>query len=185
MTPSEAPLLAGAAPELPVVAWCELTQGGQIAYFDGRPMVMPGPVGNDCHPHAMTQHAPAQATIAAQAAEIERLKRERDALLKDEASEPYAWFRQDGSETGVLTLRKDFESHAANYPHMRFTPVWSTPRKSIKAKQVADVEEVMRLADRMMRASWAEGDRGTDFEAAREAFRAAISAPTPQQEQSR
>lgn len=32
------------------VAWCALTAAGQIAYFDGKPMVMPGPAGNDCHP---------------------------------------------------------------------------------------------------------------------------------------
>ena len=31
------------------VAWCELTPAGKIAYFDGRPMVMPGPVGNEYH----------------------------------------------------------------------------------------------------------------------------------------
>jgi hypothetical protein len=39
------------------VAWCELTPNGQIAYFDGKPMVMPGPVGNDCHPHPLYTHA--------------------------------------------------------------------------------------------------------------------------------
>jgi hypothetical protein len=27
-----------------------LTPSGQIAYFDGKPMVMPGPVGNEHHP---------------------------------------------------------------------------------------------------------------------------------------
>jgi hypothetical protein len=32
------------------VAWCHLNGDGQIAYFDGKPMVMPGPVGNECHP---------------------------------------------------------------------------------------------------------------------------------------
>lgn len=32
------------------VAWCQLTKAGTIAYFDGKPMVMPGTVGNDCHP---------------------------------------------------------------------------------------------------------------------------------------
>lgn len=41
------------APAGQPVAWCELTAGGQIAYFDGKPMVMPGPVGNDCHPHPL------------------------------------------------------------------------------------------------------------------------------------
>lgn len=38
----------GSASQEPV-AWCELTPSGQIAYFDGKPMIMPGPVGNDCH----------------------------------------------------------------------------------------------------------------------------------------
>jgi hypothetical protein len=31
------------------VGWCALTPSGQIAYFDGKPMVMPGPVGNEHH----------------------------------------------------------------------------------------------------------------------------------------
>ena len=31
------------------VAWCALMPNGKIAYFDGRPMVMPGPVGNEHH----------------------------------------------------------------------------------------------------------------------------------------
>jgi hypothetical protein len=42
------------------VAWCELTPAGKIAYFDGRPMVMPGPVGNDCHTTPLYAHHPAQ-----------------------------------------------------------------------------------------------------------------------------
>jgi len=42
--------------------------------------------------------------------------------------EPYAWFWTDGSESGVLTLRQDFETHRAQYPNMRFTPVWAVPR---------------------------------------------------------
>lgn len=37
-----------------VVAWCALTSGGKsIAYFDGKPMVMCGPVGNEHHPVAL------------------------------------------------------------------------------------------------------------------------------------
>lgn len=32
------------------VAFCQLTKSGKIAYFDGKPMVMPGTVGNECHP---------------------------------------------------------------------------------------------------------------------------------------
>lgn len=37
-----------------VVAWCALTLGGKsIAYFDGKPMVMCGPVGNEHHPVAL------------------------------------------------------------------------------------------------------------------------------------
>jgi hypothetical protein len=31
------------------VAWCSLTPSGKIAHFDGRPMVMIGPVGNEHH----------------------------------------------------------------------------------------------------------------------------------------
>lgn len=32
------------------VAWCALNAAGGIAYFDGKPMVMPGKVGNEHHP---------------------------------------------------------------------------------------------------------------------------------------
>lgn len=39
--------------QLEPVAFCELTQSGKIAYFDGRPMVMPGTVCNSIHPHAL------------------------------------------------------------------------------------------------------------------------------------
>lgn len=32
------------------VAWCQLFLGGRsIAYFDGKPIIMTGKVGNDCH----------------------------------------------------------------------------------------------------------------------------------------
>lgn len=37
------------APEPEPVAWCELTPNGSIIYFDGKPMIMVGPVGNECH----------------------------------------------------------------------------------------------------------------------------------------
>lgn len=65
--------LAAPAPQAAPVAWCELTEGGQIAYFDGKPMVMPGPVGNDCHPHPLYLGA-AQASAPAHAALIRRLE---------------------------------------------------------------------------------------------------------------
>ena len=32
------------------IAWCELSLDGKhIAYFDGKPVIMVGPIGNDCH----------------------------------------------------------------------------------------------------------------------------------------
>lgn len=52
------------------VAWAELTASGRIAYFDGRPMVMFGPVGNEHHPVALY---PATA-ITAMEGEVERLR---------------------------------------------------------------------------------------------------------------
>jgi hypothetical protein len=53
---SALPVVRAAAPsaqpeaQAEPVAWCALTASGRIAYFDGKPMVMPGPVGNDLHP---------------------------------------------------------------------------------------------------------------------------------------
>jgi hypothetical protein len=41
-----------------VVAWCALTPSGKIAHFDGKPMVMVGPVGNDLHPTPLTLATP-------------------------------------------------------------------------------------------------------------------------------
>lgn len=38
-----------AQPEPEPVAWCELTPNGSISYFDGKPMIMVGPVGNEHH----------------------------------------------------------------------------------------------------------------------------------------
>lgn len=43
------------------VAWCSLTPNGQIAYFDGRPMIMTGRVGNEHHPVPLFTRPPAQA----------------------------------------------------------------------------------------------------------------------------
>lgn len=40
------------------VAWCELTPAGTISYFDGKPMIMCGPVGNEHHPHALCLASP-------------------------------------------------------------------------------------------------------------------------------
>jgi hypothetical protein len=36
-------------PEQEPVAWCSLNGRGEIGYFDGKPMIMVGKVGNDCH----------------------------------------------------------------------------------------------------------------------------------------
>jgi hypothetical protein len=52
ITALDAALASSAEPTEPV-AWCSLTKVGTIAYFDGKPMVMPGKVGNDCHPHPL------------------------------------------------------------------------------------------------------------------------------------
>lgn len=40
---------------------------------------------------------------------------------------PYAWFWCDGSESGVITTRQDYEHHKATYPRMKFTPVYVSP----------------------------------------------------------
>lgn len=56
-------------PQMPEpVAWACLTASGRIAYFDGRPMVMPGPVGNEVHPAPLITTASAQTYAEALAA---------------------------------------------------------------------------------------------------------------------
>ena len=47
------------APVAEPVAHCQLTPSGKIAHFDGKPMVMVGPVGNDCHPDPLYTRPPA------------------------------------------------------------------------------------------------------------------------------
>lgn len=69
--------LLDAAPEAAEpVAWCALSiDGKHIAYFDGKPMVMPGRMGNDCHPvplYAGLAHTDSQAGADA----VEALERE-------------------------------------------------------------------------------------------------------------
>lgn len=41
------------------VMWCALTPSGKIAYFEGRPMVMPGPIGNEVHNTPLYTASPA------------------------------------------------------------------------------------------------------------------------------
>lgn len=43
------------------VAWCALTPSGKIAHFDGKPMVMVGPVGNEHHKSPLYTSPPLQA----------------------------------------------------------------------------------------------------------------------------
>jgi hypothetical protein len=64
-------------PEAPAepVAWCSLTKNGKIAYFDGRPMIMPGPVGNEVHDTPLYPTPPA--------AEVEERRELSDAALLD------------------------------------------------------------------------------------------------------
>lgn len=46
------------------VAWCELNLSRTgIAYFDGKPVIMTGPVGNDCHPTPLFTHAKAAPVV--------------------------------------------------------------------------------------------------------------------------
>ena len=49
-----------AEPQGEPVAWCSLTPSGKIAYFDGKPMVMPGAVGNEVHRTPLYAHPPQQ-----------------------------------------------------------------------------------------------------------------------------
>jgi len=48
-----------AQPAQEPVAWTELTRSGQIAYFDGYPVFMPGKVGNASHPDPLYTTPPA------------------------------------------------------------------------------------------------------------------------------
>jgi len=60
--------LAAAQPSQEPVAHCALTASGKIAYFDGKPMVMVGKVGNEHHPTPLytTPPAPQPLTLSDQ-----------------------------------------------------------------------------------------------------------------------
>lgn len=140
-----APLSAGAVPKLPVVAW-------QAADFGSSFISQRAWENNwfylEAYTIPLTPHTPAQATIAAQAAEIERLKRERDAA--------FAMSRCECSP----------DECCANLV-------------ALKAKQVADVEAVMRLADKYAEQYAAQFATrcpiGTYHRAAREALRSHLT----------
>ena len=48
------------------VAWCCLTPSGKIAYSDGKPMVMPGPVGNEVHRTPLYAHPQQRKSLSAE-----------------------------------------------------------------------------------------------------------------------
>lgn len=162
-TPSEYPLSAGVVPELPVVAkqYAErnsfgLDQAG--GYHMRHRMAMTseglhskGDIADELGWRDQ-QIDTAQAIIAAQAAELERLKRERDEAVAEAKEIRARW--------------NDAENEFA----------------ALKAKQVADVEAVMRLADALSMANrmYNQG-RGTLGEAldAREALRSHLTKDRP------
>ena len=77
------PFIAAApAPAVPV-AFCELTPNGNISYFDGKPMIMVGPVGNECHTVPLFAGAPSSAApvVPLTDADIDRIA---DAVPVDE-----------------------------------------------------------------------------------------------------
>lgn len=55
-----------AAPQGEPVAWCCLTPSGKIAYSDGKPMVMPGPVGNEVHRTPLYAHPQQRKSLSAE-----------------------------------------------------------------------------------------------------------------------
>ena len=69
--------LEAAQPAGEPLAWCQLSIGGKsIAYFDGKPIIMTGKVGNDCHQTPLYTHPPAP-QVPMTADDIERLVSEK------------------------------------------------------------------------------------------------------------
>lgn len=159
------------AAALPVVAWRikHPSEPGMIGHYPWSysERATQRVLGYDAE--ALTPHAPAQATIRAQAAEIERLKLlviqgERGRAQAARAEHVYREAEK------LLTLNeRDLHAEIA----------------ALKAKQVAEADEVMRLADAMAdAAAWAgyyrddsstKKEFSTKLVAAREALRAALT----------
>lgn len=136
-TPSQAPLSAGAVPELPVVGWTIPNFALYVCDAVKRLGQAPG-----CEV-PLTPHAPAQATIDALRADLK------------EVCELGLWRKSE-----MERLTKELAA--------------------LKAKQVAEVDEVMRLADAMGRhyADWVTSGLGRTLmlhNAAREALLAALT----------
>lgn len=74
------------------VAWCELNLSRTgIAYFDGKPVIMTGPVGNDCHPTPLFTHAlPAQPAEPVNAELVEAFKAARETLQRANDQQGYS-----------------------------------------------------------------------------------------------
>lgn len=88
------------------VAWCALTPSGKIAHFDGKPMVMPGPVGNEHHPVALVVRHPAPAV-------------ERGVAEAQETAPPVEWAAaQNYRREGMATSQE--VSEVANRRHGAF-----------------------------------------------------------------
>ena len=51
------------------------------------------------------------------------------------AQEPWGWEWVDGSDTGVVTLRQDYEKYRRDYPRMTFTALYAAPPAQADTKQ--------------------------------------------------
>lgn len=172
--PSESPLSAGAVPELPVVA----KVSDLILLIRERVMVDFGAVNQEW----LVLRSDAQATIHAQAAEIERLKRERDELndARNAAIE---------RSNFMLAATRDAQD-VAFLANDRWAAI-QRELEALKAKQVAEAEAVLQAGDPMSNVMFSLAQRPNEritsaecktfkslqvkWDAAREALRATLT----------
>jgi len=63
------------------------------------------------------------------------LEAEAIAALSAQEQEPWGWEWVDGSDTGVVTLRQDYEKYKRDYPRMTFTALYAAPPAQADTKQ--------------------------------------------------
>jgi hypothetical protein len=136
------------------VAWCALTPSGKIAYFEGKPMVMPGPVGNELHPHALILAAPQPQAAPAPEPSAQAVREPGDPLHDDAYVRGVAvgFVEDDSRRTTLLRIADRMQKlAAAPQPAPSAQAVAHPSHQTVR--EWMPVSEALRLSD-----LWTAGD---------------------------
>ena len=80
------------------------------------------------------------------------------AALSAQEQEPWGWEWVDGSDTGVVTLRQDYEKYKRDYPRMTFTALYAAPPAQADTKQA----EPVRVSRNRLYKAWNAMERASN-----------------------